>query len=90
MNYVEVIEGFEVAIAALLEKISMCEFYAEIHTPLPSQSTANSLQGMLDSALPELYAAVIVFAVKARTYFEARGKHREDTIKLCMLNQNQE
>ncbi|KAF8436126.1 hypothetical protein BGX38DRAFT_1215711 [Terfezia claveryi] len=28
---------------------------------------------MLESALPELYAAVIVFAVKARAYFEARG-----------------
>ena len=71
----EVIEGFEVAIAALLEKMSMCEFYAEIHVPLPSQSTANTLrrQGMLDSALPELYAAVIVFSVKARTYFEAGG-----------------
>ena len=82
MNYVEVIEGFEVAIAALLEKMSMCEFYAEIHVPLPSQSTANSLrrrQGMLDSALPELYAAVIVFAVKARAYFEARGTYMWDT-----------
>ena len=91
MNHVEVIEGFEVAIAALLEKMSMCEFYAQVHVPLPSQSTADSLrrQDILDSALPQLYAAVIVFAVKARTYFEARGKHREDTIKLCMLNQNQ-
>ncbi|KAF8432496.1 hypothetical protein BGX38DRAFT_1225679, partial [Terfezia claveryi] len=28
---------------------------------------------MLESALPELYAAVIVFAVKARAHFEARG-----------------
>ncbi|KAF8436121.1 hypothetical protein BGX38DRAFT_1215667, partial [Terfezia claveryi] len=27
---------------------------------------------LLDSALPELYAAVIVFAVKARAYYEAR------------------
>ena len=35
----------------------------------------NSLQleSMLDSALPELYAAVVVFAVKARAYFEAGG-----------------
>ncbi|KAF8436094.1 hypothetical protein BGX38DRAFT_1215396, partial [Terfezia claveryi] len=28
---------------------------------------------MLESALPELYAAVIVFAIKAHAYFEARG-----------------
>ena len=42
---------------------------------MPSQSTTNSsqLQSMLDSALPELYAAVIVFSVKARTYFEDKG-----------------
>ena len=41
------------------------------------RSAANSLQRqrMLDSALPELYAAVVVFAVKARTYFEARGTY---------------
>ena len=59
--------------------MSICEFYAGIYVgvPLPSQSTANSLQrqNMLDSALPELYAAVIVFAVKARAYFEARGTY---------------
>ena len=63
----------------LLEKMSICEFYAGIYVgvPLSSQSTANSLQrqNMLDSALPELYAAVIVFAVKARAYFEARGMY---------------
>ena len=74
MNHVEAIEGFEVAIAALLEKMTICEFYAGIYAgvSLPSQST-NSLWGILDSALPELYAAVIVFAVKARAYFEDRG-----------------
>ena len=70
-------EGFEVAIATLLEKMSICEFYSGIYNgvSLPSQSTTNSsqLQGMLDSALPELYAAVIVFSVKARTYFEVKG-----------------
>ena len=30
---------------------------------------------MRDFGLPELYAAVIVFSVKARTYFEARGMY---------------
>ena len=81
MNHVEAIEGFEVAIAALLEKMSICEFYAGIYTGVsllsPSQSTANNLQPqtMRDSVLPELYAAVIVFSVKARTYFEARGMY---------------
>ena len=77
LNHVEAVEGFEVAIAALLEKISMCEFYSGIYNgvTLPSPSTENSsqLQRMLDSTLPDLYAAVIVFSVKARTYFEAKG-----------------
>ena len=67
------------AIAALVEKISICDFYAGIYVGvlLPSQSTAHSLklQSILDSALPELYAAVIVFSVKARTYFEAKGSY---------------
>ena len=87
MNHIEAIEGFEVAIAVLLEKMAICEFYTGIYlgVSLPSRSTANSLhlQSMLDSALPELYAAVIVFAVKARTYFEARGMYVICIIKLC-------
>lgn len=82
MNHVEMIEGFEVAIALLLEKVSICEFYAGIYAgvPLPSSTSRSTtggsqLQGMLDCALPELYAAVIVFTVKARSYFEAKGTY---------------
>lgn len=52
----------------------MCEFYAGIYFALPSQSTAQ-LQSVLGFALPDLYAAVIVFAVKAHTYFEAKGTY---------------
>ena len=75
MNHVEVIEGLEAAIAVLLEKLAISEFYAGIYAALPSRPTVNSLQlqKTLNSALPELYAAVIVFAIKARTYFEAGG-----------------
>ena len=80
MNRVEAMEGFEVAIAALVDKMSICEFYASIYNgvSLPSLSLANSrqLQSMLDSALPELYAAVVVFSVKAHTYFKAKGTYR--------------
>ena len=66
----EAIEGFEVAIAALLDKLAICEFYASIYTGV---ALTPKLQSMLDSALPEFYAAIIVFAVKAHTYFEAKG-----------------
>ena len=73
LNHVEVIEGLETAIAVLLEKMAISEFYAGIYATLPSQPTSLQLQRILNSALPELYAAVIVFAIKARTYFEAGG-----------------
>ena len=57
--------------------MSICEFFAGIFVgvALPSRSMANSLHSKLESALPEFYAAVIVFAVKARGYFEARGTY---------------
>ena len=64
--------------------MSICESYVGIYVGVPLSlrstvpSAANCLrrQGMLDSALPELYAAIIVFAVKTRVYFEARGTYR--------------
>ena len=86
MNHVETVEGFEVALAVLLEKMSICEFYSEIYNgvPLPSKSTTGAFRNMLDSALPELYAAVIVFSIKASTYFKVRGMYMYsmDVIKL--------
>ena len=67
-------EGFEVAVATLLDKMAICEFYYGIYNGASVQSTTKSshLHSMLDSALPELYAAIVVFSVKARTYFEAK------------------
>ena len=56
-------EGPEVAIAVLLEKIFICELYTGIYAE-------NSLQqSILGSALPELNAAVVVFSAKVRTFF---------------------
>ena len=85
LNHVEVIEGLEVALAALVEKVSICEFYAEMYyrVPLGSQSIIK-----LDSAIPELYAAVVVFTAKARGYFEAGGTYVEHIKRSCLLNRN--
>ena len=62
----------------------MCDFYAGIYfgVQLHSKSKDDNqqLRIILDSALPELYAAVIVFAVKARSYFEGGGMY------LCGVN----
>ena len=62
-----------------MERLSICEIFADLYVgvPLPSQSMSECLQlrRTLDSALPELYAAIIVFAVKARSYFEASSTY---------------
>ena len=70
LNHVEMIEGLEASIVTLVEKVSICEFFAEMYyrVPLGPQSIKK-----LDCALPELYAAVIVLAAKARWYFETGG-----------------
>ena len=89
MNHVEVLEGFEVAIAALLEKMSICDFYAGIYfgVPFGPQSTENSLQlrTKIETALPELYAAVIVFAVKARTYYFEAGSMFTEYVRYVVI-----
>ena len=91
MNHVEVIEGLEVAIASLLQKVSICEVYAGIYCGVALQSIEDEphLQRILDSALPEVYAAVIVFAVKARDYFEGGSTYALSPGYNSMLNQTQ-
>ena len=80
------IEGFEAAIAVLIEKVTMCEFYAGIYIGVRLPSGSAELQRMLSSALPEFYAAVIVFVVKARSYFATGGTNTYKTkhvMKFC-------
>ena len=87
MNHVEAIEGIEVAIAVLVEKVTICNFFAGVFMGVPLSTVDRQLQSMLDSALPELYAAVIVFAVKARSYFEARGMYivYQSRTRICSI-----
>ena len=66
------IEGLEAAIAVLLEKVTICEFYAGIYVGVPVDSNLQ-LESLLDTSLPDLYAAVVVFVVKACSYFEGNG-----------------
>jgi len=67
--------------AAIVEKMALAEFYAGIYVGVPLHaSTPNSLalRNTLDLALPELYAAVIVFSIKVREYFNARCKVKQN------------
>ena len=53
------------------------ESYASIYTALQtdrhSDDTTALLKAKMESALPEFYAAVLVFSVKAEAYFKSAG-----------------
>ncbi|KAF8421789.1 hypothetical protein EV426DRAFT_188790 [Tirmania nivea] len=75
LNHVEAMEYFEGAMVTIMDKMAVSAFYAGIYTGVGLQTAmgdTGKLYEVLNMALPELYAAVIVFAIKARQYFEAR------------------
>ena len=76
MNRIETIESLEAAIETIVSKMAICEFYANVYVEtmqmglsLASDQMTHRLQQSLDSALPEFYAAVLVFTAKACQYF---------------------
>jgi len=77
LNHIEITESLEATAETLVAKMAICEFYANVYVEamqmgatLCSDKMTNSLQRSLDLALPEFYAAVLVFSVKARQYFD--------------------
>ncbi|KAF8417386.1 hypothetical protein EV426DRAFT_376156 [Tirmania nivea] len=75
LNRMEIVENLEKATAMIIEKMAICDFYASIYmgTSSPkitlSVTSTERLRHTLDSALPELYASILVFSVKAQVYF---------------------
>jgi len=62
-------ECFEVTMATIMDKMAVSAFYMGIYTGVGLHSAmrgTDKLHEVLDMALPDSYAAVIVFAVKAR------------------------
>jgi len=58
----------------ILTRMAACEFYASLyteslHVTLNSERTTLAFEANLDSALPEFYASILVFSVKAKGYF---------------------
>jgi len=77
LNQIETIESLEAAIETIVSKMAICEFYANVYVEtmqmgltLARDQMTHSLQRSLDSALPEFYAAVLVFSTKACQYFD--------------------
>lgn len=51
-------------------KMAVCEFYASIY----AESVQNpKIKSSIEIALPEFYASVLVFSMKAKEYFESEG-----------------
>ena len=57
--------------------VAYSESYASIYTALQtkqhSDDTTALLKTNMESALPKFYAAVLVFSVKSKSYFESAG-----------------
>lgn len=66
-------ECLEAVTDTVVAKMAVCEFYSSVYgeglkIALSSTQLTDNLQETLGLALPELYAAVLVFSVKARQY----------------------
>ena len=70
-------ECFEATMVTIMDKMAVSAFYTGIYTGIGIHSPmgdTGKLHEVLGVALPELYAAIIVFTIKARYYFNARCK----------------
>ncbi|KAF8421813.1 hypothetical protein EV426DRAFT_190016 [Tirmania nivea] len=77
LNHVEAMECFEETMVTIMDKMAVSAFYAGIYEEVELQiavGDTDKLHEVLHMALPELYAAIIVFSIKARQYFDARCK----------------
>ncbi|KAF8432863.1 hypothetical protein BGX38DRAFT_1146287 [Terfezia claveryi] len=75
LHHVEAMECFEGTIMTIMNKMAVSAFYAGIYIRVgldTAMGDSGKLYEALDMALPEFYAAVIVYAIKARQYFDAR------------------
>ena len=69
----EIVESLEAVTDIVVAKMAVCEFYSSVYEEtlkigLSSTQLTDGLRKTLDLALPEFYAAVLVFSVKARQY----------------------
>ena len=77
LNRRETTQNLEEAISTITLNMAYSESYASIYavlqTDLHPDDINDPLKAKMKSALPEFYAAVLVFSVKAKGYFESAG-----------------
>lgn len=74
----DVLSGLEEAASTITKNMADAQFYASIYVfslqmDLDSTETTDTFRQTLDLALPNFYAAVLVFSVKARSYCLPKG-----------------
>jgi len=88
LNHVEAMECFEGIMVTIMDKMAVSAFYAGIYTGVGLVGDTSKLHKILNMALPELYAAIMVFVIKAQRYFDARCKMALYIIIEHMLKKN--
>ncbi|KAI5855407.1 hypothetical protein BZA05DRAFT_239288 [Tricharina praecox] len=68
LNHKESIEALECALSTIITTMANCKFYSRICANA-LRSSPTPLLDELEAALPEFYAAVLVFSIKAKHYF---------------------
>lgn len=71
----DTIENVRSAADTIVTRMTMSEFCSKMYenvaeTALNSSTTTQHFAEYLDSALPEFYASVLVFSIKARMFFD--------------------
>ncbi|KAF8448392.1 hypothetical protein BDZ91DRAFT_114074 [Kalaharituber pfeilii] len=83
LDYAQLMESLEVAVAIIVNTMAKCEFYAYIYKNIPLEatlhpgSTQNAFKHKLDYALKELYDAVWNFTDKVKGHFDTTSRIRQ-------------
>lgn len=77
----ETLKCLEEAVSTITEQMAYGEFYATMYSGslkledgLETREATEVLKKIAQEALPQLYAAILVFLLKARTYFDKEVK----------------
>jgi len=78
VNHVEFMDNLEAAMITIVEKMTTCEFYAQIYDEalrvrLATSTTTQAFGDGIDAALKDLYAAARAFLGKVKEYFDPKN-----------------
>lgn len=80
LNRLEALEQLNDTFSTIISNMSEAEFYAQIYhgmldkeVELATEETTRAFRNNYEDALSDFYAAVLVFLVKAKGYFQPSG-----------------